>query len=561
MTGGAVPTAGGRAIRLGRRGPLCALLVAVVLAVCLVTAVVPWLHAPGRGARPAAALGALRVLRRGNSAEPESLDLHHARSEPALTILRDLYEGLTAVGSDGAAILAAADACSVSADGTVYTFHVRAGARWSNGDPLVADDFVAAWRRLLDPHTGAQNAGLLQAVGGADAIASGTAAPDTLQVRAADDATLVVQLVHPTPYFLGILSHPATFPLHRASLAASGRAFAKPGVMVSNGAFVFTRWDFGSHLVAARNPQYWNAQATHLDAVEYYSFSDAETELRAFRTGQLDITSTIPAAQLPWVREHLPAAVRITPQLAVYYLGLNLRKPPFSRSRELRQALSLVIDRERLVENVTAAGEAPAYTFVPPQVSGYQPPLPEYGTWTMTRRVARARELLRTAGGAARIELSYNSGELHNRIAVAVADMWRQTLGVETTLHAEEFKVLLQDIDRGAVGVFRGSWLADYDDPMAFLQVLESRFGINLPHYSNAAYDALLGRAAQAGDAERRQLLRQAEALMLDDQPLIPLYFYVAKHLVAATVDGWQPNSMNVAYSKNLVKRRAADEE
>lgn len=552
-----MPRADGRASRSSWRGRLGVLLAVFALASFLVATCARWRHAPG-GPALATAVPPRIVLRRGNAAEPESLDLHRARSEPALTILRDLYEGLTAVGSDGATVLAAADACNVSDDGIVYTFHLRAGARWSNGDKLVAADFVAAWRRLLDPHTAAQYSGLLQIVGGAAAIAAGAAPPDTLRVRAPDDATLVVELARPTPYFLGILSHPATFPLHRPSLAAGGRAFAKPGVLVSNGAFALTRWDFGSHLVAARNNYYWNDAATHVDTVEYYSFNDAQTELRAFRTGRLDITSTIPAADLPWVREHLPAAVRIAPQLAVYYLGLNLRKPPFSQSRELRQALSLVIDRDRLVENITAAGEAPAYTFVPPQVRGYEPPQPDYRSWTMARRIARARELLRAAGSPSRIELSYNSGELHNRIAVAVAEMWRQTLGLETTLRAEEFKVLLQDIDRGAVSVFRASWLADFDDPMAFLQVLESRFGINLPHYSNAAYDALLERGAQADGAERRNLLRQAEALMLDDQPLIPLYFYVAKHLVAAMVEGWQPNSMNVAYSKNLVKNPGA---
>jgi oligopeptide transport system substrate-binding protein len=354
------------------------------------------------------------ILRRGNGAEPESLDPHSARSESALTILRDLYEGLTAVDADGNAVLAAADRCEVSADGKTYRFHLRAAARWSNGDAVTAEDFAAAWRRLVDPHTGAQYADLLQAVRGARSITAGR----------------IVELDRPTPYFLSVLSHPATFPLHRPTLAARGRGFAKPGVMVSNGAFTLTRWDFGSHLIATRNSHYWADAANQLDGVEYYSFADAATELSAFRTGELDVTATIPAAQTAWVREHLGSELHVSPQLAVYYLGLNLQKPPFAGAARLRRALSLVIDRERLVESVTGGGEAPAYTLVPPQTTDYSPAVPDYASWPMARRTAEARLLLREAGldeHPPTIELRYNSGELHNRIAIAVAQMWGST--------------------------------------------------------------------------------------------------------------------------------------
>jgi ABC-type oligopeptide transport system substrate-binding subunit len=340
-------------------------------------------------------------------------------------------------------------------------------------------------------------------------------------------------------------------------MAAHAGGFAKPGVMVSNGAFVLTRWDFGSHLVAARNAHYWNDKVTRLDGVEYYSFADAATELRAFRTGQVDVTSTIPAAQVPWIKAHLGQMLRVAPQLAVYYLGLNMTKPPFEESRELRQALSLVIDRERLVQSVTGAGEAPAYTFVPTQINAYTPPLPEYAAWSMPQRIARARRLLRDAGmdgNPPTLELRYNTGELHSRIAVAVAQMWKDALGVDTTLRAEEFKVLLQDIERGDASVFRASWLGDYNDAYGFLQVLQRGFGINLPHYSNATYDDLLARASNDGGPLRRELLQNAEALMLADQPLIPLFFYVSKHLVDVHIHGWQDNAMNIVYSKSLAK-------
>jgi len=499
------------------------------------------------------------VLRRGNGAEPESLDPQGARSEAALTVLRDLYEGLTEIGPDGAPVWAAADQCAISADGITYRFHLRKQARWSNGDPLVAEDFAAAWRRLVDPRTGAQYAQLLAPVQGAEAITAGLAAASTLGVQAVDPATLQVVLTHPTPYFLAILAHPATFPINRTVLAQHPSGFAKPGVMVSNGAFVLTRWDFGSHLVAVRNRRYWNDAATHVDGVEYYSITEPEAELRAFRSGAVDMTSTIPGAQFAWIKQHLGQELHVAPQLGVYYLGLNLRRAPFAQSPQLRRALSLVIDRERLVLAVTGAGESAAYTFVPAQTLNYSPPLPEYAGWPMPRRIARARELLAEAGmlqSPPTIELRYNSSELHARIAIAVAGMWKQALGVDTTLHAEEFKVLLQDIGRGDVTqVFRASWLADYNDAYGFLQVLQSGARLNLPRYANAEYDGLLARAASEVDTGRRRaLLENAEQVMIDDQPLIPLYFYVAKHLVSARVQGWRDNAMNVVYSKQLAK-------
>jgi len=502
------------------------------------------------------------ILRRGNGAEPETLDPHGARSEAALTLLRDLYEGLTEIGPDGAPQLAAADQCVISENGMTYRFHVRAGARWSNGERLVAEDFASAWRRLVDPRTGAQYSQLLASVQGATQIAAGVADPSTLGAHALDSATLVVQLTRPTPYFLALLAHPATFPINRPSLAQHGRGFAKPGVMVSNGAFVLTRWDFGSHLVATRNRYYWNDAATRVDGVEYYSITEPAAELRAFRSGALDVTSTIPGAQFAWIKQHMGRELHVAPQLGVYYLGLNLRHAPFDKSIALRRALSMVIDRDRLVQAVTGTGELPAYSFVPSQTFNYSPPLPDYASWPMPRRIARARELLAAAGllkSPPAIELRYNSSELHTRIAVAVAAMWKQALGIDTTLHAEEFKVLLQDIDRGDVTeVFRASWLADYDDAYSFLQVLQSGFGINLPRYSSAEYDDLLARAAAEGDAGRRRvLLENAERIMMADQPLIPLYFYVAKHLVSARVHGWRDNAMDVVYSKQLAKDAA----
>ena len=506
--------------------------------------------------RPFADPQLLNTLHRGNGPEAESLDPQAARSEAALTIARDLYEGLTSIDVSGRPRLAAADRFSVSADGRRYAFHLRPGLRWSNGDPVVAADFAFAWRRLVDPATAAPYAQMLSPVRNALAVIAGARPPGSLGVQATDASTLQVELLEPAPYFLNLLALPGTFPLHRASMAAHGSRFAKPGFLVSNGAYALARWDFGSTILAVRNHFYWNDANTRIDRIEYHSIAQPAAELNAYRAGQLDCTATISIPDLRFIRSKLSAQLHLSPALGVYYYGLNLRLPPFADAAKLRLALSMVIDRERLVGAITGLGEQPAYGFVPPQTDQYTAQVPDFARWPMPVRRARARELLQQSGLQAPgpIELRYNTADLHSAIAVAVASMWKEALGLETRLHGEEFKVLLQDIERGDVAqVFRASWIADYDDAYNFLQLLRSGFGINLPHYSNRRYDELLDQANVATDpAQRRAGLEQAERLMLADQPLIPLYFYVNKHLVKPRVRGWRDNVMNIIYSKDL---------
>ena len=516
-------------------------------------------RAPSRRipARPAPS-----VLRRAIGGEPESLDPAAARSEAALTVLRDLDEGLTTIDPDGRPRLAAADRVAVSADGLRYTFHLRRAARWSNGAPVLAADFIAAWRRLVDPATAAQYAGLLAPVVNATAIAAGRAPDASLGVRATGPRTLVVTLAHPTPYLLSLVAHPATFPIEPRSLARYGSRFVRPGIMISNGAYTLVRWTFGSYLVAARNPYYWNAAHTRIDRIEYYTSSDPAAQLRAFRAGDLDVTATIPPGADRWVETHLPNRLRVSSELAVYYLGYNLARPPFAHAAALRRALAMVIDRERLVDSVTGGGEHPAYTFVPPGIPGYVPPLPAYAHWPMRKRIACARALLDAAGYAERpprIEIRYNTDGLNDRIAVAVAAMWKRALGIDTVLHAEDYKVLVHDVNRAQVTqVFRASWVADYEDPLSFLGLLSSGSGIDPPRYASPVYEALLRRADATNDPTRRaRLLERAEAVMLDDQPVVPLFDYVAKHLVAAGVQGWRANALDVVYDKDLGIRRA----
>jgi len=495
-----------------------------------------------------------RTLDRGNGSEPDSLDPHRARMDSALTILRDTYEGLVALDRRAQPSPAVARSWRVSPDGLTYTFALDPAARWSNGDPVVAQDFVAAWRRLVDPATASQYALLIDTVRNARAIVTRRAIPSQLGIVAADARTLVVSLDRPTPYFLALLSHPATFPIHRPTLQRYPDTFAKPGVAVTNGPFVPSVWRVGTVVEVLRNLNYREAPNVALERVRYHHIVDARSETQRFRAGELDVTYTIPPSQVGLLRESLGSAVRLSPQLGVYYYGVATDQPPFRDAPGLARALSMVIDREVLVKSIIGSGESPAYGWVPPGVAGYAPQSPAWAGWPMDQRVAAALELYGAAGYSSlkplKIELAYNKNDLHERIALAVAAMWKERLGVETTLRAEEFRVLKESIDARDVQVFRGSWIADYNDAYGFLQVLQGGFGINLPRYASADYDALL--ASARGGADRATKLAAAEQRLLEDSPVIPLYFYAAKHLVSPRVRGWYDNVMNVTYSQHL---------
>ena len=508
------------------------------------------------GRQAVAPMAAAQELRRGNGTEPDSLDPQLARMESAMTILRDCYEGLVSMDRDGGVIAGAAESWSISEDGRTYTFRLRPQAGWSNGDRVVAEDFAFAFRRLVDPETASQYALMLEPVTNATDIVAGRRTPETLGISAPDEATLVVELAEPTAYFLAMLSHPSTFPVHRATLAARPQDFARPGVAVTNGAFVPTEWQIGAHIVASRNPHYWNDATTAIDSVRYVHVADPVIEFTRFRAGDLDVSYTIPPGQLARLEKELPGQARVAPHLGVYYYGFALDLPPFHDARPLRRALAMAIDREVLTIQVLGDGERPAYGWVPPGIAGYMPQSFDWSGLGPEPRITEARRLYAQAGYSRerplRIELRYSKSLVHDRIALAVTAMWKEHLGVEANLHADDFRVLKQAIDARETVLFRGSWIGDYNDAYSFLQVLKSGFGINLPRYQSDSYDRPLVAASSASGEERAHLLAAAERQLLDDVPLIPLYFYVSKHLVAPRVAGWYDNVMNVTYSKDL---------
>lgn len=500
---------------------------------------------------------AAATLLRGGGPDPDSLDPQRARSVESQTILRDLCEGLTSLDKTAGVAPGVAREWTVSADGKSYTFKLRPEARWSNGDRVVAADFVAGLRRLVDPATASSYAQVIDVVANAGDIVAGRRTPDTLGITAPDDSTVVIQLAMPAAYLPSLLSHPSTCPVHRPTLAAHGASFARPGIMVSDGAFVLKEWVQNSHILATRNRYYWNDSATRLDAVKYLLIADENAELTRYRAGELHVTRVVPRGQFDWIKASLANELHVSPQLSTYFYGFNLNRAPFQDHPALRRALSLVIDREKLAQLVLRVGELPAYGWIPPGVSNYTSQSFDYREKTLADRVAEARRLYAEAGYSSskplRFELRYNAAEVHNKLAVAIASAWKEALGVEVRLTAVEFKSLLQDIDRGDVEVFRSSWLGDYNDAYTYAQYFKSDFGINLPHYKNPAYDLLLARAAAEVDpVQRRDVLEEAERLMLRDHPVIPIYFYVNKHLVKPEVEGWYDNVMDVAYSKDL---------
>ena len=509
------------------------------------------------GGSPGAAAQGPKILLRGLGAEPDSLDPQKARADEAQRVLRDICEGLTTLGKSGAVAPGIAESWQVSPDGKIYTFSLRHDAKWSNGQPVVAADFVAGLRRLVEPDTASQYAEVVDVIVNASDIVAGHKPPESLGVFAPDPFTVIVKLNNPAPYLPSLLSHPSTCPVEPVALVNDKDAYSRPGNLPSDGAFILSQWVPGSYIYLTRNHYYWNDAATRLDGAKYLITPDDNGELTLYRADQLDVTDIIPRAQYEWIRAHLGDQLHIAPELGVYLYGFNLQRAPFKDDVKVRRALAMVIDREKLARLVLRSGELPAYSWVPPGVDNYTTQSPDYRSLTMPQRIAEARKLYAEAGYSAahplRFELRYNTEEIHTQLAIAISSMWQQALGVQVTLRGEEFRSLMQDIDRGDVQMFRSSWIGDYNDAYTFAQYFKSDFGVNLTHYHNPAYDAFLNQAAAEADpAKRRGLLEQAERVMLADQPVIPIYFYVSKHLVKPRVTGWYSNIMNVTYSKDL---------
>ena len=518
--------------------------------------------------RPVPSVLALQQeLHRDNGQEPQTLDPHLAEGRPSAQILRDLFEGLTAESPEGRIIPGAAIRWNISRDGKTYTFYLRRDAHWSNGDPVTAADFVYGLRRSADPAIASKYAQFLLPIENAPEVIAGDLPTSELGVSAMDEFTLQISMRDPTPYFLALLSHSSTYPVHRASVEEHGSAFSRPGNLVSNGAFVLSEWVIRSRIVLLRNEHYWDAENVILEKVNYYPFEDQSTALKRFRAGKLHWTSEVPSNQFKWLLKHYPDELVISPWLGSYYFGFNLEREPFIENLGLRMALMLALDRNLLTEKVTQFGELPSFTLVPPGIRDYISPVPEWSEWTQAEREEEARRLYRMAGysdeNPLKFEIRYTAGENNKKMALAASSLWKQVLGIQATLLNEENKVFLQNREQKILTqVFQAGWISDYADPYSFLNTFRSGHGRNDYGYSNNLFDALLDEvAAERIPSIRRRLMFETESLLLDDVPFIPLYTYVTKRMVNPRLMGWQSNVMDHHYSKGMFFLKEASAE
>ncbi len=502
-------------------------------------------------------LAETQILHRGNGTEPQTLDPHRAEGVPSSNILRDLFEGLVAEAPNGELIGGAAESWEISEDGLTYTFTMRPDGRWSNGDPVIAKDFEYGLRRSVDPQTLSRYSSVLAPIENARAVIAGELPPRELGVEAADDRTLVIQLETPTPYLLGLLTHSTCYAVHRPTVEAYGANWSRVETHVGNGAYGLKDWVVQSHIHLQRNPHYREDANTTINEVIYHAIENQDAELKRYRADELDITSTIPQKQLKWIRENLGSEFRVTPYLGTYYFGFNVTQPPFAGQPGLRRALSLAIDRDIITRVVSGAGEPVAYSWVPP-VRGYAQQVPQEAGWTQEQRVAEAQRLYAEAGysrdNPLTVEVLYNTSDNHKRVAIAMAFMWKEVLGVETSLANQEWKVFLETRkNKVDTEIYRAGWIGDYEDANTFAQMLESTNEQNDFGYNSPQYDALLMAASAEPNVQlRAEYLQEAERVLLADQPLLPLYFYVTKRMVKPWVYGYEGNIMDHIYTRHL---------
>lgn len=497
------------------------------------------------------AASAETAIRIGNSGEPDSVDPHHVSGTWENRVVGAMFIGLTTEAADASVIPGAAESWTISDDGKTYTFKLRDHS-WSDGTPVTADDFVFALRRILTPETAAEYASLLYPIKNAEALNNGKLkGMDKLGVRAVDAKTLEVSLKGPTPYFLELLTHYTAFPVPKHVVEAKGKDWVKPENIAVNGAYKLEKWVPNTEIKLTKNPKYYAADTVAIDSVTFYPAEDRSAALKRFRAGEIDWTTDFASGQIDWLKKNLASETRISPYLGIYYYPINNKKPPFDDAR-IRHALSMAIDRETIMNKVLRTGEVAAYSFVPPGTGNYGEPA--YVDWKdvpQAERVAKAKALLAEAGYGPgkplKFTLRYNTSENHKKIAIAIASMWKK-IGVQAELFNTEVKVHYNDLQQADFQIARAGWIADYNDAQNFLYLLQTSTGAqNYGRYSNAGFDKLMDSGALTADLDKRaEALRQAEAIAMADQPVIPIYYYVSKNLVADHIKGWVANTKDI---------------
>lgn len=493
----------------------------------------------------------------GNAGEPDTLNPPASDNRWTARIFEDIYEGLTTYSADGSLIPGVAEKWDVSDDGLKYVFYLRQNAKWSDGTPLTAHDFEYSFRTTLTPSNAFSYAWVLFPIKNAEKFYKGElGSNEEIGVKATDDHTLEITLKDPVPYFLNLLTFKSSFPVPKHVIDQHGKDWSKPENIVTNGAYMVSEWRPQEYLKAIKNPHFHSADSVSIDTLYYDPTEDRGTIMRRFRAGELDVIADFPHNRYKWAKKNLRDAVNIEIYLNTYYYPFNLTVEPFNDIR-IRKALSLAINREMLVKMVTGAGEEVAYNIVPEGLSPYVPQLPEYHKWNQARRDLEAQKLMEEAGygpsNPLKFKLRFNTSENHEKIAIAISQMWKKKLGVQVELFNSEAKTHYADLRNGQFEVARAGWIADYPDPENFLSLFHSSTAHNYSQYKNKEYDALLDQAAKMVDQKKRaETLQNAEKIINEDIPVISLFRNVRRRLISPQLSGWENNTKDVHMARYL---------
>jgi oligopeptide transport system substrate-binding protein len=488
-----------------------------------------------------------QILNRHLEADPRSLDPSLITDVVGQRVLDDLFEGLVTLDEAGHTVPGVATSWETSADGKTWTFQLRGNARWSNGQPVTAEDFVYAWRRQVDPVTGSEYAQALTPIENAMDAAAGKVPPSKLGVESAGPRTLVVHLHAPTPYLLALLTNAYLEPIFEPAVKQWGDAWTQPGHMVSNGPFLLSERVINGHITLDKNPYYWDASRVRLTRVVYNTVGDSDATTSQYLAGNLDFTNRFNTSETERLQRTLGDQVVLSTSYATAMFGYNLAKPPFQGNPKLRLALNMALDREILMKYVEHGVGIPAYNMLPP-LQGFDPAVPDWAKLSPDARHALARKLYQEAGYSdshpLETVITYASGGPGTRrFMEALSAMWQMNLGAKVQIYNEEWKVFLQARQLKQPTFYWDAWSGDFPDPFTFMQLFQTGFGMNDGSYSNPQFDALVDQASSINDGPARAaLFHKAEAILNEEAPLMPVYFYVNPHLIKPYVKGWQAN-------------------
>ena len=486
-----------------------------------------------------------QTLVRNNGSEVQSLDPHKIEGVPESNINRDLFEGLLISDVDGKPSPGVAEKWE-NKDFKVWTFHLRKDAKWSDGTPVTAEDFVYSWQRLANPNTASPYASYLQYghIVNIDDIIAGKKPITDLGVKALDDHTFEVTLSEPVPYFYKLLVHSSVSPVPRAAVEKFGEKWTQPANIVTNGAYKLKDWVVNERIVLERNTNYWDNAKTVINQVTYLPISSEVTDVNRYRSGEIDMTyNNMPIELFQKLKKEIPKEVHVDPYLCTYYYEINNQKAPFTDVR-VRTALKLALDRDIIVNKVKNQGDLPAYSFTPPYTDGAKLVEPEWFKWSQEKRNEEAKKLLAEAGYTAEkpltFDLLYNTSDLHKKLAIAAASIWKKNLGANVKLENQEWKTFLDTRHQGNYDVSRAGWCADYNEPTSFLNMVLSDSSNNTVHYKSPAFDKLIADTLKVTDeAQRSELYSKAEQQLDKDSAIVPVYYYVNARLVKPWVGGY----------------------